>query len=260
MNTSDRKKGKIILAIAFVIIASILVAAFLQSRITPPDKINGCLKDVSEKTVVLIDYSEKVTQQTKKEIVERARELIESEERVPVGSLVSVFTMSYQSRENLVPIFSHCKPKFYANPIIEMEKIIAGKYKDSFGDPLSEALNHAIPESNESPIAQAIIDLSLSNYLREAKKANLMIFSDMIENTREYSMYKIHADDQCIREYKVSREGRQEVPHFQNVAVEIGLIPRSGFNGAQLKCRDKFWNWFFRDNNGGSLNPVDLPG
>lgn len=260
MATSDRRKAYILLVIAGSTLATIFGLKFWLDGIEKPDNAHGCLKSVSGKTIIVLDHSELVPQQTKDEIVARTLKFVQSDEKVQVGDLVSVFTVSRLSKQNLAPIFSFCKQNSETNQLTQKKGVVEKNYLNKFINPLKAAVRSDIPGSTESPIAQAIIDLSLSTYLSGVQRANLLIFSDMIEHTKDFSMYNGQSMEQCISEYKISRNGKQEVPVLLNAEVVVGIIPRSNFAGKQLKCRDGFWMWFFRDNNGGTFEPSYLPG
>lgn len=260
MADHERKKAHVLLVVAGLILASVFSARAWINGKERPNIVDGCLKIVTGKTVIVLDHSEAIAKQTKDEIVARIFKFIESNEKVQVGDLVSVFTVSRLSKQNLRPIFSYCKQNAEGNQLIEKRKLVEEKYLLKFKKPLLEAVSAEIQGSTESPIAQAIIDLSLSEYLRGARHANLLIFSDMIEHTKQFSMYHSVSKDKCIQDYKQSVNSKQETPVLQNVDVVIALIPRSNFKGAELKCRDGFWPWFFRDNRGGTFEPSYLPG
>jgi hypothetical protein len=260
MAADQRKKAHVLLAVAGLILVSIFGLKVWSDTREPPSKDDGCMKSVDGKTVIVLDHSQAVAQQTKDEIVARVLNFVDSNEKVHVGDRVSVFTVSQLSKEKLVPIFAYCKQKAEANQLIEKRRLVEDRYR-KFRTDLKNVVSAEIADSTETPLAQAIIDLSLSEFLNGAQRSNLLIFSDMIEHTKGFSMYRGRSKDECIRDYKGSRKGRAETPTFKKVDIELGLIPRSDFKGdGQIKCRDGFWPWFFRDNQGGSISPKPLPG
>jgi len=68
-----------------------------------------CDPSVKSKTVILLDYSEDVSTQTKASIIGRAWKMIDEE--VPEGELVSVFSLSKATKTDFKPLFSACKPR-----------------------------------------------------------------------------------------------------------------------------------------------------
>src|SRR5690349_10893766 len=87
-----------------------LVALVAASHFTKPEKLDalGCSADIPGKTVIVLDTSDVVAEQTRSEIVDRVRTAIRN--NVRDGELVSVFTVSELSKKNLTPVFAYCKP------------------------------------------------------------------------------------------------------------------------------------------------------
>lgn len=223
-----------------------------------------CDPDVKSKTVILIDHSEAVAAQTLDSIVERAWSLIENETRE--GELVSVFNLSKMSRKELKPSFSACKPRKDGSRSTEDVRRIKREFEERFKKPLRAELAVPIGGSDESPIAQALADLSLDDLrFRSTDVTRLIVFSDFIENSPGFSMYKCSDPSKAVEQFRASRLGAVERPTFRNADVRMNIIPRHNLSRAAIQCRDKFWPWFFGDNQGSCkrqscLTPDFLPG
>lgn len=245
-----------------VVCLVILVAVLAGPRVlkAPKADSNGCTSDMPGRTVILMDHSEDVSKQTNDEILARVRRAVE--EKIAVGELVSVFYVSELSKRNLAPVFSYCKPKSLANPLTESEKLVAKIYREKFIRPLEAAITAEIPGSKESPIAQALVDLSLIDQLRNDKPARILIFSDLMEYTNKFSLYKCSSAKSAIAAYRSSRGANVARPTFRNLSVELHVVPRGVVSKMSGECRDGFWAWFFGDNDGAlaSLERHELPG
>lgn len=231
-----------------------------------------CDPSIQAKTVIVLDHSEAVPAQTAEAIVERTWEFIEK--NVREGELVSVFTLSQLSKKNLKATFSACKPRKTGNRSIESEKKVAKEFQEKFQKPLRNELAKPIASSDESPIAQALIDLSLDDkHFRSTDVTRLLIYSDMLENTPNFSFYKQLASKDCksfIQRFRDTRAGSVALPIFHNADVYINYIPRHNLSAQVFECRTLFWNWFFSNNqckvnpNGKMesvcLTPDNLPG
>lgn len=223
-----------------------------------------CDPAVKSKTVIIIDHSEAVATQTLDAIVERAWSLVEDETRE--GEMVSVFNLSKMTRKELKPSFSSCKPRKDGSRSTEDVRRIKREFEEKFKKPLRAELAAPIGNSDESPIAQALVDLSLDDLrFRSGDVTRLVVFSDFIENSPEFSMYKCQDPANAIGQFRASRLGAVERPTFRNVDVRMNVIPRRNISKAALQCRDKFWPWFFGDNQGSCkrqscLTPDFLPG
>jgi hypothetical protein len=259
MALSDKdRRGFLLMGVAAAIVI-VLVAARLALDRKPKPGADGCISPIVAETVVIVDHSESLTEQTKNEITARVMSHVDG--RVKTNERVSVFYVTELSKKSLVPSFSRCKPPKEGNRAFEDVKKIQKVYQQDFIVPLRQAVNAATTTSNESPIAQAIIDISLSQYLRGAGNS-LLVFSDMLENTPKFSLYKCSDAQAAISQFRQSRTGAQERPKFSKTSISLNIIPRPEVGKSTLKCRDQVWSWFFGDNEGAAagLETSYLPG
>lgn len=239
-----------------------LVALLIAKAIFTPAPV--CDPSIKSKTVILLDHSEDVSTQTMDAIISRAWQLIDEE--VPEGELVSVFSLSKATKKDFKPLFSACKPKKTGSRATEDVRRVRRDFEDKFMKPLRAELSSPILGSDESPIAQALIDLSLDDLrFRSPELTRLAVFSDFMENTSKFSMYKCSNPVEAVNQFRASRIGAVERPQFKNLDVRMHVIPRTNINKLALQCRDRFWMWFFGDNQGTCkkdycLNPDYLPG
>ncbi|MEM5330369.1 hypothetical protein VSR34_27735 [Paraburkholderia sp. JHI2823] len=248
----------IVAGVSIILLIGLLVA----SRFTKPAPVDamGCGQEITGKTVIVLDTSDDVAAQTRQEIIDRVKDRIER--NVRDGDLVSVFTVSELSKKNLVPAFAYCKPRRTGNELTENTRVLERTYVTKFEKPLQAVVQAPIEGSKESPIAQSLIDLSLSDYVRSSGKTNLIVFSDMMEYTDRFSLYKCGVGNQAIKSFRDSRGATVARPTFHNVNIELNIIPRSGTSAAVGRCRDTFWAWFFGDDDGpgARFSPSNLPG
>ena len=182
-------------------------------------------------------------------------------DKVQVNERVSVFTISDLSRKSLKPVVSLCRPPQEGSRLTENVKLIHKKFLERFEKPMREALATVPTGAKESPIAQALTDISLSRYLR-GQRNSLLVYSDMLEHTAKFSLYRCLTPADAIQRYRESRRGAQERPKFKNTMVSLNLVPRLEQSREALKCRDQLWAWFFGNNEGdsASLSLDYLPG
>lgn len=246
-------------AIASVVL---IVAVLVGSQVTKKPKLDakGCGQELAGKTVFVVDQSEDLSEQTKNEIVARALKVVD--ESVEDGELVSVFSVTELSKKNLVPTFSYCKPTRDGSRLVTNPKLLQRIYKNKFAVPLEKALRAPIPGSKESPVAQAIVDLSLSEYLKSPVSSRLVLFSDLMEHTDRFSLYGCKATQDAVSRFRAARGATVARPTFKGVDIQLNIVPRPNILAPVAKCRDAFWVWFFGDNEGerASLNANYLPG
>jgi hypothetical protein len=256
-SSKDRHGKALIAGVVVIFIALFVVAAVVKSE--PKPDAEGCVGMSAGDTVIVLDHSEKISDQTKSEISARALAFVTANTKV--NDRVTVFNVDDLSRKSLVPVFSRCKPPATGNQAYQSVKGVERSYREQFLEPLTKALSAAPSNGKESPIAQALIDVSLTHYLRGSRNA-LLIYSDMLEYTPKFSMYTCSDGQHAISQLRDSRRGAQERPKFENADIEINMIPRSDIPRPTLKCRDQVWAWFFGDNQGADakLNVDYLPG
>ena len=230
-------------------VAVVAGAILVVSALTVKPKLgpDNCPAEVTQSTVIVMDRSDNVGEQTIAEMSSRGMQYVR--DHVAPAGRVSVFTISRESERSLRPLFSACRPPQSGNRFIENEKAIEKNYLTTFEEPLSRILREPPRTSDESPIAQTFTDLSLSEYLR-SKSNNLLVFSDLLENTKAFSLYHCVEARQAIQAFRASRRGAMERPQFRNTAVVLNLIPRLELPSETIACRDKFWNWFFGADDG----------
>lgn len=256
--TRKDKNGLILLGAILAVVAVIVFLALRDANRQPAGPDN-CIVPVKAKTVILIDRSDAITEQGAEEIVRRSLDFVR--DNVGVNERVSIFEVTDVSERSLKPRFSVCKPPATGNRLNEDKRAIEKKFVKSFQKPLEEALRLAAAESKASPISEALIDLSLSDYLR-AERSNLIVFSDLLQNSGNTSLYGCSSGSMAIAEFRAHRAGAMERPAFRNTAVFLNIVPREGLGHAVVQCRDGFWTWFFGDNSGrhAGLQTTFLPG
>lgn len=241
----DRQGWLLIAAVVGAVVVLIGIKASLNGSRTP-DAFN-CLGTPDTNTVIVFDRSEGTSEQTLREMRSRALTFIKDSTRE--NERITVFTVSDLSKNSLVPLISLCRPPASGNALVTNVKAIQKRFHDRFEAPLDTALNLEPGNAPESPLAQAIIDISRTSYLR-GKRNTLLVFSDMLENTKEFSLYGCNNPRDVVARFRQSRLGGVVRPSFVNTRVVLNLIPRAAPSPTSIACRDALWVWFFGDDSG----------
>ena len=263
MALSEKDKKGLFIWVGFGLLAVALFGFKLVADSKPKANAQGCVGPVVASTVIVIDRTESLSTQTQEEIVARALAYVRDETQV--NELVTVFNLSEVSGKNLVPAFSRCKPSVDANPLVSSPRLSEKFYRERFLGPLTQVLSQQSKDSGESPITQALIDVSLTQYLR-SQTNTLVVFSDLLEHVPgKFSMYGFPScqnQQAIVNAFRESKRGAQERPKFINTKVQLNIIPRTKVSAAAIACRDRFWTWFFGDNDGSNrgVTPLFLPG
>jgi hypothetical protein len=247
------RQGRILFAVIGTFVAIILTAVWLQSSKPTPDAEN-CIGKVTRSTVILLDHSERISTQTQDEIIARVNNHIANS--VKLNERVSVFALSEDSKNRLAPLMTACMPENQGNGFTDNKRLVLKDFQEKFELPLRAAISSPIQGSTQSPIAQAIADLSASRYLK-SEVNTLIVFSDMIENSNRLTMYGCTSPDSIIQTYRENTKGSIERPEFQSTTIKINMIPRTDLGRTVHQCKDKFWPWFF-GNHTGSTKGVSI--
>jgi hypothetical protein len=259
--SSKRGQAYWLLAIGTVVIMGIVASNAILSGRPSRDNQTLCIGEPRSGTVIVLDRTDGLSLQTQNEVQARVEAFVSNS--VAVGDLVSVFTIDDLSRQRLEPRFSYCKPPGSGNAAYENPRAIARQKRERFDEPLAKILKDPVGTTQESPIAEALIDLSQSVYLNRPEGANLLVFSDMLENAQAVSIYRCTSGEFAVSSFKAARAAALQRPRLVNVDVEIHVIPRAGVSAEAVGCRDYFWNWFFGNRAGkrsGFSAPNYLPG
>lgn len=246
MRTKKDVQGYWLIGVVAALGFTFVTAKVMADRKPKPDDDN-CVGTPRSNTVVVLDESERVTEQTIAEM--RARALSYVMDSVPVNERVTVFTIGDLSKRSLKPAFSACRPQSEGNRLTENVKAIEKRFRERFQAPLDSALSAPPGDTRESPIAQAITDISLSQYLR-GERNTLLVFSDMLENTDRFRLYGCTDAEATVARFRESRLGAVERPTFRNTRVVLNIVPRLDLSRETIRCRDSLWVWFFGDNPG----------
>lgn len=256
--TQKDKQGMLMIGGGVAAIAALLIATQIFKAEERDE--NGCVStSTPTSTVVLLDHSEGMSEQTVAEIRDRVVRFVSGE--TATDERVYVYAVSESSSNALRPMFEMCKLPSEGNQLTENEKSIKLKFERDFMAGLETALASEFEEGSTSPIAQAIADLSLTRAMK-ADHPRLLVFSDMIENSAALSMYQCSPSEDPKAIYRSNNRGALERPTFKNAEVSLNVIPRRGLPEGTLHCRTKFWPWFFGDNAGPEAEVTEefLPG
>lgn len=248
MGALSKKDRQGLLLIAGVVVLVIIAFGFSYRQSNKP-KLDGrsCPATIVRSTAIVIDRSDDTPSQTLDEILARTKRFVA--EGAQEGELVSLFEVSGTSRTSLKPVFSACVPQRDGNDLYENRRKIQRTFTERFAGPLDAALAAKPVRSESSPISEAVIDLSASQYL-SAPTNRLIVFSDMLQNSDNASLYGCTSAKTAIADFRAHRAGAIERPTFRNTAVELNVIPREGIGRETVRCRDGFWAWFFGDDEG----------
>jgi hypothetical protein len=166
--------------------------------------------------------------------------------RVAPGFLISVFVLGEDFTQTAKPLLEICNPgqgegKSELNANLKRLHL---QYEARFREPLlaqAEALQSASP-ARYSPILEMLQITSINGFRKHsaAGERRLIVVSDMLHNTAQFSMYKAGVD---FRTFSASDYGKKTHLDLANVTVELHYL----MNYPQLQTRRHllFWEELF---------------
>ena len=205
--------------------------------------------------VLLVDKTDPLTFTQKEAFQVRLRELVQH--RTPKGYLLSVFVLGESFRDNARPLVELCNPGDGSDRSALTANLARLKHRfdDGFIAPLmaeADALQAATP-SKTSPIFEMLQLVGINAFQSHGVKGErrLVVMSDMLQNTTQFSMYRGAVDFQAFARSDYGRKVQAQLP---GVEVELDVL----MNTPQLQTRRqlKFWEDYF-DKAGARIVLVD---
>lgn len=255
------------IVIAIIVIGGGIFALKVILTPKPTDSVTFCPEQIESVTAVLLDATDPPSPAQRKEAKNRIEEI---KKQLPINGRIDLYALGMRDKDGLTErFFSLCNPGETLNPLVQKAtadrlKQVKKLWKEGFGDKLTNQIERflASPATNESPILEAVREVALQSFdtfeTKNATRKNLIIVSDMIENTRNYSQYKLSpsklnfADLQYLPFYKLIA-----VNALNDVRVEIIYIKRrDALSGTEAHYN--FWRSFFESVGATvrSINPI----
>jgi hypothetical protein len=268
--TSSRRRhdpkeaAKYVLAAALLLIAVSAGGAFLYKWMTvePPPKLDQttyCPIDGPRATLVfLIDTSDPLPPPAAKEV---RTMLFDTADALRPYGLLEIRTLD-AAGDGLV-IFSRCNPgdgsdlnAFTGNPALAHKR-----WQESFQRPLAEVLEHGLEPapSKTSPIMATIQNIAIERFTgraNELKPKSLVVVSDMLEYTPDYSLYR---GSLAFDRYRNSPAFSKFRTDLHGAAVTLLMVQRKAPHISTVDLM-QFWHDWIRDNNGQWKEGIKLQG
>ncbi len=263
-----RKRAQDRLGIALIVLVVLVFASggagyfYLQQTRVAIDETTLCPKDGARTlTVVLVDRTDPLT------TIQRAalrRRLEEIKDSVAQYGALQIYSVEPIGETLLRPVVDLCNPgrgadidSKFGNP-----RLVEKRWQEGFAMPIERLLEDLmqLDEADSSPIMESIQSIAVSilrgNVAAEIPK-RLIIASDMLQHTVEYSQYKGGFDFQEFRESDYYRRLRADL---RGVEVEIIYIRRDTRRAVQGKAHIQFWRDYIRDQGGAVTHVIALEG
>lgn len=255
---SIRKKRKDIVGVVLITLAAALILAFIgsyayfSSRAGKINKETLCPEaGVTETTAILIDRTDALNPTQRIAIRNHLDDLRAG---IPPGGEVVIYSVGPTMEDLLKPEFRMCNPgsgsnanEFYENP-----KLLEKRWREGFLKPLQKTLESMlVPNSASiSPIMESIQSVVLTSFAQHKSKhlklKRLVLVSDLLHNTSEFSHYRGDLDFKHFRKNPYYRKVRG---NFDGIEVVL-LYIRRDTPVVQGRKHIQFWQEYFADQGG----------
>jgi hypothetical protein len=246
LNKENKNKvGYIIIGICTIVIGALTIsAAALKEGVCDPDTL--CLGNVSAHTIVVLDQTDVLNINHQRFILNYINK---EKDKLGKHEKFSIFSLTENTYINPEPIFSKCNPGNGkdANQLYQNPKKIKKKFEGLFSKPLKDNLSNAMDgmTSSRSPLFEIIRELSYRDDFSEVvNKRTLIIISDMMHHTKEYSQYK---NDQNYQKFSDSSYAEEVAVDLNSVEVRIVYLLREKLENLQGSQHLSFWEGYFKN-------------
>lgn len=212
-------------------------------------------------TVVLIDTSDDLPRATKDEALIVVRNIVRE---LPDYYRLDIKGLDIPGMKSR-PIFSMCSPGNGAglNEWTASPELAKKRWISSFEQPAITAIENSLSKAkaNSSPIMAAIQDIAIQDFTG-AVAANapkeLVVISDMIESTSEYSQYTTKGDLSYER-FQRSKAYLKFRTDLRGANLDVRYVTRANVK-LDPTTHAIFWKKWASDNGSGSVRIVRLQG
>ena len=179
-------------------------------------------------------------------------------EQFAVGNLIQLFVTDQDSlnlAEGLTPVAQLCVPKDFKDANIYFENpSFLERRQNQFISKFNNAIDSLLEEAEgKSPILETLIRISNSESFQmySDKPRNMLIVSDMLQNSDKYSHYRTNQGPSWeVFEEKMSDTIYVNV-RFNKLKVQVFYATRQSERDRKLQQRPlvEFWKNFFKNSN-----------
>jgi hypothetical protein len=239
-----------LLAVLLVVVTLAIVgsvAAWLVTRPAPPDASTLCpAGGPTAHYVLLVDTTDPLDFTQKQAFNATLRDLVGR--RIPQGALVSVFVLGEDFRSTAEPLVELCNPGSGAgaSALTSNPARLRQQYEERFLQPMLAQSDRlvATKPAKWSPIFEMLQLVGINAFQRHDVhgERRLIVMSDMLHNTPQFSMYKGSMDFAALASTDYGRKSMADLP-----GVDVELLVLLNTPQLQTKRQMKFWeDWFER--------------
>ena len=254
--------GALILIVLAIIFGSSYYFLFHEEKqFDKGNTLCPVVKGVVEPTnivAILIDETDPLTPNQKDFLNVEVEKLIRNQAE---GTLISLYSISNNTPVQRTPSFNLCKVRdgSDADKLTENEALMRKRFKNEFEKPLRaqlEKLNEINTPSKESKLFEEIQAISINTFQKYNTKGTkeLYIFSDMLHNTKDFTLYKTRQNFDELKKSGYFAGMRSNL-----IGVDVNMYYFINQPRFQKNQNVNFWKDFFNEL-GASVVKVEVIG
>lgn len=203
---------------------------------------------VDEVTVILIDHTDDFNTVQQSRLGDLLLQIATS---IPKNSKIELYNVRPVTETLLKPVFSLCNPGDGSdvNALTGNKGFAKKAYEEKFKKQLQNSLSEVFggDTANVSPIMEALQSVNVSSLLGEnasASSKNLIIVSDFLQHTKNFSLYQPIPDFIAFKNGAYFSSVRSDL---HGVHVDMYYLRRDGQMNSQTEKLRDFWFSFFKE-------------
>ena len=254
---TQSQSGAAKFVVALVVIALIAAAYVIVVRSSRGlNPITLCPERPDTITVLIVDVTDPMNLAQQQDF---QNQLVRLKNSIPRYGQLSVVRVDATSTDLLRPVITRCNPgtsadtdQFRGNPV-KLQR----QWDDGFDKPLIAAFQGIVKASGaeQSPIIESIQSVALTELQKpgtEGVKKNLVIASDLLQNTAAISFYGGLPDQESFIKSEAFARARTDL---RGIDVELWQLQRNDAGTTQPRALSELWERML-DHQGGSVSRI----
>lgn len=258
-----RAPRAVLLMLAILLGTGCRAFSVLTAENPQPDPHTGCIKDRKpvDLTAILIDTTDRLSVIQRNYVQDKLQDRID---KTPDGGEVALYTVGPVGDKLLTAEADVCNPGGgqNENPLYGTARLMKRRWKRIFADKLHNVLETLLSSSDSptSPIMESLQSISVGVFEKpryDGVPKNLVIVSDMVQNTTGFSQYRERG---AFRKFQANSYYIEVRPEFDGVNVSILYLRRPATRPIQTAAHIEFWRDFFEDAGAKSFSVESVEG
>lgn len=198
-------------------------------------------------TVVVIDETDVLTPHQRDYLKVHLKNFVNTE--LEPGELLSIYILDDEIQKTRRPIFEMCKMRdgSDAHKFTENQRLMAKRFQQKFQGPLMNRIDETLSRqksADSSPIFETLQTISVNSFDKYQTDGlrRLVMYSDMLHHTPQYSMFTIQHSFTSLKESNYYSQIKTFLP---DTAVKLYFL--STYPQYQKQELVEFWKKYFKD-------------